>query len=68
MPEYSCSRASENSTACARSCHAGGACVATFTGHTHYVISVCVTPDGKRALTASEDDTMKMWDLGGAHA
>jgi WD40 repeat protein len=36
----------------------------TLSGHTNSVRAVAVTPDGKRALSASKDHTLKMWDLG----
>jgi WD40 repeat protein len=32
-------------------------------GHTDSVHGVAVTPDGKRALSASSDQTLKVWDL-----
>jgi WD40 repeat protein len=36
----------------------------TLTGHTDWVNAVAVTPDGKQAVSASEDKTLKVWDLG----
>jgi hypothetical protein len=35
----------------------------TLEGHSDYVHSVAVTPDGKRAVSASNDNTLKVWDL-----
>jgi len=32
-------------------------------GHTDSVYGVAVTPDGKRAVSASRDNTLKVWDL-----
>ena len=55
-----------------------GLCVRTLVGHTNSwdthkgrpvapskngVFAACVTPDGTRALTASGDETAKVWDL-----
>ncbi|MGH9455603.1 MAG: hypothetical protein ACRD2O_16715 [Terriglobia bacterium] len=31
--------------------------------HNHLIFSVAVTPDGKRAISASWDRTLKVWDL-----
>jgi WD40 repeat protein len=35
----------------------------TLEGHSYWVKSVTVTPDGKRAVSASSDRTLKVWDL-----
>lgn len=35
----------------------------TLTGHTNYVWDVVVTPDGRRAISASNDRTAGLWDL-----
>ena len=35
----------------------------TLTGHSSYVNAVAVTPDGQRAVSASDDQTLKVWDL-----
>ncbi len=35
----------------------------TLTGHAGSVNAVAVTPDGQRAVSASEDHTLKVWDL-----
>jgi WD40 repeat protein len=32
-------------------------------GHTKHVTALAFTPDGRRALTGSEDRTMRLWDL-----
>ena len=41
----------------------GGALLRTLEGHTDVVNGVAVTPDGKRAVSASRDKTLKVWDL-----
>ena len=40
-----------------------GECFHTLEGHTSHVFSACISPDGKRALSASHDKTMKMWTM-----
>ena len=35
----------------------------TLEGHSDCVYGVAVTPDGKRAVSASQDHTLKVWDL-----
>jgi len=35
----------------------------TLKGHTNYVWSVAVTPDGQQAVTGSGDHTVRVWDL-----
>jgi small GTP-binding protein len=40
------------------------ACLATLQGHMHGVWGVAVTADGRRAVSASDDDTLRVWDLG----
>ena len=35
----------------------------TLTGHSDIVLRVAVTPDGRRAVSASQDRTLKVWDL-----
>jgi WD40 repeat protein len=32
-------------------------------GHSNWVLGAAVTPDGKRAVSASYDKTLKVWDL-----
>ncbi|MEJ2750146.1 MAG: WD40 repeat domain-containing protein, partial [Anaerolineae bacterium] len=32
-------------------------------GHSSGVLAVAVTPDGRRAISASSDQTLKVWDL-----
>ena len=41
----------------------GGPLVRTLTGHSDWVRAVSVTPDGTRAISASDDQTLKVWDL-----
>ena len=44
-----------------------GTTVATLrrvlTGHTNFVWDVAVTPDGRRAVSVSNDTTVRMWDI-----
>jgi hypothetical protein len=35
----------------------------TLSGHSDWVQAVAVTPDGKLAISASDDHTLKVWDL-----
>ncbi|MCT7975118.1 WD40 repeat domain-containing protein [Laspinema olomoucense] len=42
---------------------AGGLLLRTPTGHSNSVNAVAITPDGKRAVSASLDKTLKLWDL-----
>ena len=35
----------------------------TLEGHSDWVNGVAVTPDGRRAVSASCDKTLKVWDL-----
>ncbi|MBW4494282.1 MAG: hypothetical protein KME26_14580 [Oscillatoria princeps RMCB-10] len=35
----------------------------TLTGHTSAVVAVAITPDGQKAVSASDDNTQKIWDL-----
>jgi WD40 repeat protein len=37
--------------------------VHTLEGHRSAVYAVAVSPDGKHAVSGSEDDTLKVWDL-----
>jgi WD40 repeat protein len=41
----------------------GGVLLRTLEGHSARVHGVAVTADGKRAVSASEDHTLKVWDL-----
>ena len=40
----------------------GEGCLRTLTGHTDWVNAVAIAPDGKTAISASDDDTLKIWD------
>lgn len=41
----------------------GTALVRVLVGHTFLVCAVAVTSDGRRAISGSEDQTLKVWDL-----
>ena len=41
----------------------GGQLLRTLEGHSGSVHAVAVTPDGKQAISASGDNTLKVWDL-----
>ena len=41
-----------------------GQLLRTLEGHADSVAAVAVTPDGTRAVSASHDKTLKVWDLG----
>jgi WD40 repeat protein len=35
----------------------------TLNGHSNWVNAVAIAPDGKLAISASKDNTLKVWDL-----
>jgi WD40 repeat protein len=41
----------------------GGSLIRTMKGHTDTVWAVSVTPDGMRAISGSDDTTLKVWDI-----
>ena len=41
----------------------GGPLIRTLRGHTSKVLAVAVTGDGRRAVSGSEDTTLRVWDL-----
>jgi WD40 repeat protein len=41
----------------------GGPLIRTFKGHTGTINDVSVTPDGRCAISASYDNTLKVWDM-----
>ncbi|MEH1882457.1 WD40 repeat domain-containing protein, partial [Nostoc sp.] len=41
----------------------GGNLLRTLTGHNNSVLAVAIAPDGKTAVSGSDDDTLKVWDL-----
>nr|MDZ8234387.1 hypothetical protein [Nostoc sp. ChiQUE02] len=41
----------------------GGSLLLTLTGHNSWVTAIAVTPDGKRVISASDDKTLKLWNL-----
>ena len=41
----------------------GGPLIRTFQGHTNSVDAVTVTTDGRKAISGSQDNTLKVWDL-----
>jgi GTPase SAR1 family protein/DNA-directed RNA polymerase subunit RPC12/RpoP len=42
---------------------ATGKCRATLEGHADFVRGVAVTPDGRKVISGSLDNTLKVWDL-----
>jgi NACHT domain- and WD repeat-containing protein len=38
-------------------------CLKTLEGHTSWVKAVSMTPDGRRAVSGSDDHTVRVWDL-----
>jgi len=41
----------------------GSGAVATFSGHSSWVLCTDISPDGRLALSGSADKTIKVWDL-----
>ena len=41
----------------------GGSLLRTLAGHTNLIFSVAVTPDSKKAISGSGDNTLKVWDI-----
>ena len=41
----------------------GGTLLQTFFGHKGWVSSVAITPDGRRVVSGSHDNTIRVWDL-----
>ena len=41
----------------------GGPLIGTLEGHTDSVNTVAITPDGQHAVSASDDRTLRIWDL-----
>jgi WD40 repeat protein len=42
---------------------ATGRALRTLEGHSAWVAAVAVTPDGQRAVSASDDNTLRVWDI-----
>ena len=40
-----------------------GRCVCTMEGHSSIITGILITPDGKKAISSSTDETIKIWDL-----
>lgn len=49
----------------ARLIDAGGAAVATLSGHTEAIRCAAFSPDGKQIATGSRDNSARIWDRGG---
>ncbi|MEH2145501.1 WD40 repeat domain-containing protein [Nostoc sp.] len=41
----------------------GGRLIRTLTGHSKSVNAVVVTPNGQQVISASDDNTLKVWNL-----
>ena len=46
----------------------GGREIATFTGHTSSVTSVCLSPDSRIAISGGFDGTLKLWEIPGGRS
>jgi len=46
----------------------GGAAIRTLSGHSGGINAAAILPDGQRALSASDDRTLKLWDLASGQA
>jgi WD40 repeat protein len=40
-----------------------GQSLRTLEGHLNYVSGVAITPDGRRAVPASHDNTLRVWEF-----
>ena len=45
-----------------------GRLLRTFVGHEHGIHAVAMTPDGRYAISGSDDRTAKLWDLVSSHS
>ncbi|HSK71858.1 MAG TPA: DUF4365 domain-containing protein, partial [Pyrinomonadaceae bacterium] len=40
-----------------------GRCLNTLEGHSDFILTVAITPDGKQIVSGSNDNTLRVWDL-----